>query len=150
MPIRLSGINSGLDTDAIVKELAKAYGLKTEKYEKAKSLDFKGTFEEFMMLPEIREEHGRFSRLHEVHAEINIIAQAAYKGLATKEGSLYVTHSPCNDCCKAILTAGIKEIVFLNLYDRETEGLDILSKSGIFIRQLELDDKDQIISNKLF
>lgn len=37
MPIRLSGINSGLDTDAIVKELAKAYGLKTEKYEKAKT-----------------------------------------------------------------------------------------------------------------
>lgn len=37
MPIRLSGINSGLDTDAIVQELVKAYGLKTEKYEKAKT-----------------------------------------------------------------------------------------------------------------
>lgn len=34
MPIRLSGINSGLDTDAIVKELVSAYSLKTEKYEK--------------------------------------------------------------------------------------------------------------------
>ncbi len=34
MPIRLSGINSGLDTDAIVKELVNAYSLKTEKYEK--------------------------------------------------------------------------------------------------------------------
>ncbi len=37
MPIRLSGINSGLDTDAIVKELVNAYSLKTEKYEKAKT-----------------------------------------------------------------------------------------------------------------
>lgn len=34
MPIRLSGLNSGLDTDAIVKELVSAYSLKTEKYEK--------------------------------------------------------------------------------------------------------------------
>ena len=34
MPIRLSGINSGLDTDALIKELVSAYSLKTEKYEK--------------------------------------------------------------------------------------------------------------------
>lgn len=34
MPIRLSGINSGLDTDALVKELVSAYSLKTEKYKK--------------------------------------------------------------------------------------------------------------------
>ena len=37
MPIRLSGINSGLDTDALVKELVSAYSLKTEKYEKQKT-----------------------------------------------------------------------------------------------------------------
>lgn len=37
MPIRLSGINSGLDTDALVKELVSAYSLKTEKYEKEKT-----------------------------------------------------------------------------------------------------------------
>ena len=37
MAIRLSGINSGLDTDAIVQELVSAYSLKTEKYEKAQT-----------------------------------------------------------------------------------------------------------------
>lgn len=37
MPIRLSGMNSGLDTDALVKELVSAYSLKTEKYEKQKT-----------------------------------------------------------------------------------------------------------------
>ena len=37
MPIRLSGINSGLDTDALIKELVSAYSLKTEKYEKQKT-----------------------------------------------------------------------------------------------------------------
>ena len=100
------------------------------------------TFEDFMKLPNIREEHGNFSRLHEIHAEINIISQAAYKGLATKGGRLYITHSPCNDCCKSILTAGIKEVVFKELYDRETEGLEILAKSNVLIRQLKMEDKD--------
>lgn len=37
MPIRLSGLNSGLDTDSIVKELVNAYSLKTQKYEKQKT-----------------------------------------------------------------------------------------------------------------
>ena len=34
MAIRLSGLTSGMDTDAIVQELVKAYSMKTEKYEK--------------------------------------------------------------------------------------------------------------------
>lgn len=37
MPIRLSGLTSGLDTDAIVQELVSAYSMKTEKYEKAQT-----------------------------------------------------------------------------------------------------------------
>ena len=97
------------------------------------------TFEDYMRLPEVREDHGKFSRLHEVHAEINIISQAAYKGLSVKGGKLYITHSPCNDCCKSILTAGIAEVLFENLYDRETEGIQILLQSGINVKQLELE-----------
>ena len=97
------------------------------------------TFEDYMRLPEVREDHGKFSRLHEVHAEINIISQAAYKGLSVKGGKLYITHSPCNDCCKSILTAGISEVLFENLYDRETEGIQILLQSGINVKQLELE-----------
>lgn len=97
------------------------------------------TFEDYMKLPEVREDHGKFSRLHEVHAEINIISQAAYKGLSVKGGKLYITHSPCNDCCKSILTAGISEVLFENLYDRETEGIQILLQSGINVTQLELE-----------
>ena len=96
-------------------------------------------FEDFMRLPEIREDHGKFSRLHEVHAEINIISQAASKGLSVKGGKLYITHSPCNDCCKSILTAGISEVLFENLYDRETEGIQILLQSGVNVTQLELE-----------
>ena len=106
-------------------------------WEEAKNI----TFEEYMQLPAIREEHGKFSRLHEVHAEINIISEAAARGLAVKGGRLYITHSPCNDCCKSILTAKIAEVVFENLYDRETEGIEILLKSGIKIYQVEMENE---------
>ena len=83
----------------------------------------------------------------ELDAEINIIAQAAAKGLSTKGGKLYVTCSPCNDCCKAILASGIKEVIFKDLYDRETEGLEILANSGVHIRQLVLSDNNQVKEN---
>jgi len=118
------------------------YQAKFEEFKKSWEETKYITFEEYMQLPIIKEEHGKFSRLHEIHAEINIISQAAYKGLATKGGRLYITHSPCNDCCKSILTAGIKEVVFKELYDRETEGLEILAKSNVLIRQLKMEDKD--------
>jgi dCMP deaminase len=128
------------------------YKAKYEEYKKQADHDpdMAQSFEDFMNLPEIREEHGKFSRLHEVHAEINIVAQAAFKGLATKGATLYVTHSPCNDCCKSILTAGIKEVVFLNLYDRETEGLEILAESDVTIRQLTLDKTGFVTENVLY
>ena len=111
-------------------------------YEKYQNSNFGGSFEEFMQMDWVRKEHGIFSRLHEVHAEVNIIGQAANKGLATKGGKLYITHSPCNDCCKSILTAGIKEVIFKDPYDREIEGLEILVKSNVVIRQLVMDDRE--------
>lgn len=113
------------------------------KYETFKdSSQYNGeTFEEFMKSPDVKEEHGKFSRLHEVHAEINIISEAAARGLAVENGRLYITHSPCNDCCKSILTAKIAEVVFQHLYDRETEGLQILLKSGVKVYQVELENE---------
>ena len=79
-----------------------------------------------------------------VHAEPNAILNCTS---SLKGATLYVTHSPCNDCCKSILTAGIKEVVFLNLYDRETEGLEILAESGVTIRQLTLDKTGFVTEN---
>lgn len=37
MPIRITGLNSGLDTDSIVKELVSAYSIKKDKYVKAQT-----------------------------------------------------------------------------------------------------------------
>ena len=132
----LSGYNGSPSGHRHCKDI---YLEKYQKYIESVGGKTNFTFEDYMRLPEIREDHGKFSRLHEVHAEINIISQAAYKGLSVKGGKLYITHSPCNDCCKSILTAGISEVLFENLYDRETEGIQILLQSGINVKQLELE-----------
>ena len=77
------------------------------------------------------EAHGAFSKKYEIHAEMNYIAFAAQNGIQTKDCVLYTTLSPCRDCAKLIIAAGLKRIVYSTLYDREMEGLELLTKNNI-------------------
>jgi dCMP deaminase len=52
-----------------------------------------------------------------VHAEANAIAQAAKNGVSLYGGILYTTASPCYDCGKFAVNAGIKKVVFDEQYD---------------------------------
>lgn len=45
------------------------------------------------------------------HAEANLIAFAARRGIATEGCTVYVTHSPCSGCAKALIQAGIRRVV---------------------------------------
>ena len=72
-----------------------------------------------------------------LHAEANAITKLA-KGTQSSEGStLYVTLSPCFECSKLIIQAGIKKVVFLEVY-RNPEPLWFLAKAGIEIVKLTL------------
>lgn len=56
-----------------------------------------------------------------VHAEQNIIANAAKRGISLEGSTIYVTHQPCFYCMKMMISAGIKKVVYLNdYYDRLT------------------------------
>jgi dCMP deaminase len=46
-----------------------------------------------------------------LHAEQNVILQAALCGVSTKGSTLYITNQPCVICAKMLINAGIKEIV---------------------------------------
>lgn len=59
------------------------------------------------------------------HAEANVIAFAARKGISLEGASLYCTTSPCLVCAKLILSAGIREVGYLEKY-RVTDGEDYL------------------------
>lgn len=47
-----------------------------------------------------------------VHAELNAILNACGKSLAGAK--LYVALFPCNECCKAIIQSGIREVIYLS------------------------------------
>jgi dCMP deaminase len=65
-----------------------------------------------------------------VHSEANCVSHAAKNGIPTDGTTLYVTLSPCIDCAKLLINAGIKEVVYLNEY-RNTAGIDLLKRVGI-------------------
>ena len=51
-----------------------------------------------------------------LHAEQNVILQAALYGISTKGSILYITNQPCMICAKMLINAGIKEIVISSGY----------------------------------
>ena len=53
------------------------------------------------------------------HAEINAIVQAGYNNVSVKGGTLFCTTFPCNFCSKAIVNAGVREIVYEEGYPDE-------------------------------
>ena len=68
-----------------------------------------------------------------VHAEANSIAFAArLGGSGTMDSTLYVTHSPCMECAKLIINAGISRVVYGEEY-RLVEGLELLRDAGIWV-----------------
>lgn len=67
-----------------------------------------------------------------LHAEANAITKVARSNNSSEGSTLYVTASPCMECSKLIIQAGIKRVVFSDLY-RIQDGLDLLRKAGIVV-----------------
>lgn len=67
-----------------------------------------------------------------LHGEANAILKCARRGQSCDGATLYLTHSPCKDCSKLILQAGIKRLVYQNEY-RDNQGVDFLKQTGIEI-----------------
>lgn len=78
-----------------------------------------------------------------LHAEANAILKVAKSTNNCKNATLYLTLSPCKDCSKLILQAGISRVVFRDSY-KDTAGIDFLKSAGVDILQIENpDDADQ-------
>lgn len=70
-----------------------------------------------------------------IHSEANAILWAAKTGTATKNCHLYTTISPCFECCKMIIQAGIIRVVFIDTY-RNIEGLKFLQDNNIIVERI--------------
>jgi cytidine deaminase len=75
---------------------------------------------------------GEFSR--PVHAEMAALIDAARRGVAVDEHSMYVTTFPCHNCAKHIIAAGIRRVVYLEPYPKSRA--DYLYKEEIILESL--------------
>lgn len=72
-----------------------------------------------------------------LHAEANAITKVAKSNNSSDGSTLYVTSSPCLECSKLIIQAGIKRVVYSEYY-RITDGIDLLERAGIKTEYLPL------------
>ena len=70
-----------------------------------------------------------------LHAEQNVILQAALYGISTKDSTLYVTNQPCIICAKMLINAGIKEIIVSEGYP-DKMAMDFFKEARIKVRKL--------------
>lgn len=68
-----------------------------------------------------REEHKIFSDKWEIHAEMNAIISCAREGISCKDSDIYCSLMPCQQCIKNISMSGIKNIYYIDRYDRYTD-----------------------------
>ncbi len=88
-------------------------------------------YDEFKRSKDFLDMHYKFSVDNEIHAEMNAILYAAKNGVSTEGTDLYVSYSPCINCAKSILQAGIKNVYYSYDYDRGTKGTDFLESNGV-------------------
>ena len=84
------------------------------------------------------EDENNVTKPYVLHAEANAISKVAQSGNSSKDATLYVTASPCLECAKLIIQAGIKRVVYRDAY-RITDGIDLLKRAGIEIEQVNED-----------
>lgn len=73
-----------------------------------------------------------------LHAEANAITKIARSGNSSDGSTLYVTASPCLECAKLIIQAGIKRVIYGEKYRLE-DGIELLKRAGIEVIYLETD-----------
>ncbi|HRN42042.1 MAG TPA: dCMP deaminase family protein [Vicingus sp.] len=79
------------------------------------------------------------TRWYVLHAEANAILKVAKSTHNADGATLYITLSPCKECSKLIVQAGITRVVFHNGY-KDQAGINFLKESGIIVEQIELID----------
>jgi len=70
-----------------------------------------------------------------LHAEQNVILQAARHGVSLKESNIYITNTPCSICAKMIVNAGIREVICAGDYPDDF-ALGFLAAAGIKLRKI--------------
>jgi Deoxycytidylate deaminase len=87
----------------------------------------------------ICEDENGSTKPYVLHAEANAITKIACSNNNSQGATLYVTASPCIECAKLIIQAGIKRVVYSEKY-RLTDGIDLLGRANIEVVYVEKEE----------
>lgn len=76
------------------------------------------------------EDDNNVTKPYVLHAEANAITKLARSNNSSDGSTMYITASPCIECAKLIIQAGVKRVVYGENY-RLRDGLDLLERAGI-------------------
>lgn len=96
----------------------------------------------------ICEDESGVTKPYVLHAEANAITKLARSGNNSEGSTLYVTASPCIECAKLIIQAGIRRVVYAEKY-RLTDGIDLLTRAGVEVEYKSLEDGSNFSSASL-
>ena len=82
------------------------------------------------------EDENGVTKPYVLHAEANAITKVAKSGNSSEGATLYVTASPCVECAKLIIQAGIRRVVYKHSY-RLNDGIELLQRAGIEVEQVD-------------
>lgn len=95
------------------------------------SFGYNGTISGFENVCELND----ITKPEVLHAETNALAKCCKSSYSSEGATMYVTLSPCFDCAKIIIQAGIKTVVYTEQY-RDDSGIKLLKKANINVLQI--------------
>ncbi len=87
----------------------------------------------------ICEDDNNITKPYVLHAEANAITKIACSNNSSKDATLYVTASPCIECAKLIIQAGIKRVVYSQQY-RLDDGIQLLKRANIEVVYIDVNE----------
>lgn len=75
------------------------------------------------------------TRKEVIHAEMNAIYKMARDGQAGAGADIFITHAPCHECAKAIISVGFKKVWYRNSY-RNDDGVHLLLYNNIAVEKV--------------
>lgn len=88
------------------------------------------------------EDEDHLTKPYVLHAEANAITKIARSNNNSDGSTLYVTDSPCVECSKLIIQAGIRRVVYAREY-RLTDGIELLRRAGIEVEYHIINDEEE-------
>ena len=88
------------------------------------------------------EDENGLTKPYVLHAEANAITKIACSNNSSKGATMYVTTSPCIECAKLIIQAGIKRVIYSEKYRLE-DGLDLLRRANIEVVYINPNEKQE-------